>query len=260
MDIVFMIFVLILTAIINALIFIILINGKISFRTSFRLTSSASALNKILFTGSGYLASSYFSRNKSLSFHNTFGAFFLMEFLGVSFWLILGIYFGAKLAVKIPWFIIPILIVFVIAAWFKKDKLIGGLRNALNHFKKTWVRIIIVMPFVAINMALFVFYYFFIFDLYGFHPSIINIVKIVSVSFTVGYLSPAPAGAGFKDTGLVLLLINSGLTFTNAVVIAVFDRVFVTVFWGLLGGIFGYSLIKEEIKRRFKKNRSNLSM
>jgi len=260
MYIIFIIFVLIIIAIINALIFLILVDSKVSFKESLRLTSSASAINKVLFTGSGYFSSSYLSKNKNLSFYNILGIFFLMEVMGVSVWIIMGIYFGAEVVVKIPWFIIPFLIIFAITAWFKKDKLVSILKSVLHYFKERWVRIIIIVPFVILNTALFGLYYFFLFWFFDFHPTALNIIKIISISFTVGYLSPAPAGVGFKDTSLVLLLMNSGLTPNKAVLVAVFDRIFVTAFWGVLGGIFGYDLIKKEVRRRFNNIRNSSSI
>ena len=252
-EIIYIVLILLLISIVNAVDFYILIYPELTIKEAFKLITTAAAFNKLLFTGSGYLTASYLSRNKNLPFYKALSAFLLLEALGVSLWLGLGIYFGAKIAVKIPWFIIPFLIIFAITAWFKKDKLASVLKSVWRYFKERWVRIIIIAPLVVLNTALFVLCYFFLFRFFNFHPTILSIIKIISISFTVGYLSPAPAGLGFKDTGLVLLLMNSGLTLNAAVSLAVFDRVFVTVFRGVLGGIFGYDLIKEEIKRRFKK-------
>jgi len=252
-EIIYIVLILLLISIVNAVDFYILIYPELTIKEAFNLITTAAALNKLLFTGSGYLTASYLSRNKNLPFYKALSAFLLLEALGVSLWLGLGICFGAKIAVKIPWFIISFLIIFAITAWFKKDKLVSVLKSVWRYFKERWVRIIIIAPLVVLNTALFVLCYFFLFRFFNFHPTILSIIKIISISFTVGYLSPAPAGLGFKDTGLVLLLMNSGLTLNAAVSLAVFDRVFVTVFRGVLGGIFGYDLIKEEIKRRFKK-------
>ena len=110
------------------------------------------------------------------------------------------------------------------------------------------------MPFVGFNMVLFVAYYFFLFKFYQFTPSFIDIIKIVAVSFTLGYLSPAPTGLGFKDVALVLLLVDAGLDSRAAFSMAIFDRGFNTLFWGILGSILGFDLIKEEFKKRFHKN------
>ena len=244
---------LLLISLTSAINFYLLVHRKINLKEAFKLICVAAALNKLLFTGSGYLASSYFSRNKNLPFYKALSAFFLLEFLAVSLWLTLGVYFGAKIAIRMPLILVVVLIIFGIMVWLKKDKFIPSIKNILKYFKEMGARVFMVIPFVIINVVLFIIYYFFLFRLFNFHTEMLNIIKIVSVSFTIGYLSFAPTGLGFKDTGLVLLLMENGLSLNVALSIAIIDRVIITVFWGILGAVVGYDLIREEIKKRFKK-------
>jgi len=252
MGIIYVILILLLISIVNAVDFYILIYPELTIKEAFKLITTAITLNKLLFTGSGYLTSSYLSRNKNLPFYKALSAFLLLEALGVSLWLGLGIYFGAKIAVKIPFIFIPILVFIIILGWLKSKNFTKAAKNVLTVLKDMARRIPVIMPLIFLNMLLFICYYLFLFRIFNFNPGVLSIIKIVSISFAVGYLSPVPAGAGFKDTALVLLLMNSGLTLDRAVVIAVFDRVLVAVFWGVLGSIFGYDLIKEQVKRRLK--------
>jgi len=251
---IYIIIILLLISIVNAVDFYILIYPELTVKEAFKLITTATALNKLLFTGSGYLTASYLSRNKNLPFYKALSAFLLLEAMGVSLWLGLGVYFGSKFAVKMPAITVPILVLIMLLIWLRRQKFIKAVKKILTALKDMGKRLPSIMPFIILNMILFFGYYFFLFRFFNFHPQPLEIIKIISVSFTIGYLSPAPAGAGFKDTGLVLLLMNGGLALNPAIFIAVFDRIFVIVFWGLLGGIFGYSLLKNEIKRRFKRS------
>lgn len=256
MELFFIVLILFLISVIDALIFYLLVKPlrKISLREAFKLISVARALNKLLLTGSGFFASSYFAQDKNLTFSQSLGVFFLLEFLYVALWLPLGIYFGAKLALKIPWFfIVTILMLLAPIAWSKKKKLILAIRNSLGYFRKIGKRILSVMPLVILQISLVILYYFFLFKFFNFHPDFLNITKIVSISFTLGYLSPAPTGLGFKEGGFVALLLTSGVSLSNALSIAIFDRVFTTIFWGILGALTGFPLIRKSLKERPKK-------
>ena len=89
--------------VINSLIFYILVEKKIKLFWCFTLISVSTALNRLLFTGSGFFLSSYLSKNRHLSFSEALSTFFVMEFFGILLWIPLGIYFGASVTVKIPW-------------------------------------------------------------------------------------------------------------------------------------------------------------
>lgn len=230
---------------------------KISFRIAFKLSAVAMALNKLLFTGSGYIASSYFSRDKDLAFYKTLSVFVLLEFLSASLWLGIGTYFGAKLAIKMPLVFVTVMIILGMVIWFSKAKFVVSIKKILDSLKEIGSRILWVMPFIIANIGLRIFYYFFLFKLFGFQLDILSIIKIVSVSFAIGYLSPAPGGLGFKDTGLVLLLVDEGSPITGALSIAVLDRIITTSFWAILGSFLGFGLIKDEIRKRWSKIRNS---
>lgn len=255
MEIIFIILILFLISFVIGINFYFLTGKKISLKESFSLVTTASALNKLLFTGSGYLASSYFSRNKSLPFHKALSAFLLLEALGVSLWLGLGIYFGAKLVLKVPHIFVIILVLFLPIIWFQRQRFTKQAKNIFVAFKDMGRRVPLIAPFIVLNMILSVCYYFFLFKFFNFYPQVLTIIKIISVSFSVGYLSPAPAGLGFKDAGLVFLLEKEGLPLSVAFSIAIWDRIITTGFWAILGSFSGFDLIKEEIKKRWEKVR-----
>jgi len=260
MEIICIVLILLLISAVSAVCFYIFVYPELKIKDSFKLIITAAALNKLLFTGSGYLTSSYFSRSKDLSFYKALSAFLLLEALGVFLWIGMGIYFGVKLVIKMPSIIILILaflLLLLVMIWSQRQKFTKAARNILITFKNMGKRVPLIMPLIILNMVLSIVYYFSLFRIFNFHPELLSIIKIISISFTVGYLSLAPAGLGFKDTGMVLLLVNSGLKLNTAISLAILDRVIVTVFWAILGSIFGYDLIKEEIRKRFKKKFTN---
>lgn len=231
-------------------------DNRINFKEAFRLICVARALNKFFFTGSGYIAGSYFSRREKLPFYKTLSAFAVLEFLPVFIWLSLGIYFGAEFAIKIPLILVIIVIALGITIWFKRDKIVSSVKNILQHLKEMSGKILFIMPFIFLNMVLGLLYYFFLFKLFHFYPSILNIIKIVSVSATISYLSPAPTGLGFREAGVVLLLVDLSMPLGDALSLAILDRVIITAFWGISGSILGFDLIKEEINKRFRKKKT----
>ena len=251
MDIIFIIFSLLLMATANAVMFRVLIGKDVGFRDCFKLTAVAAAINKFFFTGSGYLAAGYFSKHKNLSFHRAIAAFLLSEFLMVLPWIVLGVFFGVRLAVKIPFVVIAALVILAAVTWFKKDKFIRLARDISQSFKEMKNRIIFVIPFMFLHMGFFTAYYFFLFRYFSFNLTFLEIIKIIAVSYTMGYLSPAPAGVGFKETGLVLLLLDSGFALDTVLLLTILDRVIITSFWAILGCLMGFDLIKQEFKRRF---------
>lgn len=253
MGIIYIILIFILIAVVSAGCFYFLLYPRLNIKETFKLIVVASALNRLFFTGSGYLTSSYLSRNKNLPFSCALSAFLLLEFLGTGLWVVLGVYFGVKLAIKTPGLFVLIMAFLLLIGIFQRKKFIKFTKTIFEGFKNMGRRIPLVIPFIILNTILFVSYYFFLFQLFNFHPPFLTIIKIISVSFTIGYLSFAPSGLGFKDAGFITLLMKAGLTFKSALGIAIFDRIFVAVFWAILGSIFGYGLIKEELALRFKK-------
>jgi len=244
--------------ILTSLIFYILIQKKIKFLIACKLVSVAFALNRLLFTASGFIVSSYlFPKKKDSSFSETLGAFFVMELLGILPWLSLGVYFGVSLSLKIPWVFWIFLFFLLLFLTFRYRYLRDNFSKIKRYFVELSKNAFKVIPLIIFNQFLYVFYYYFLFSLFGFFPHFMQIIKIISLSFSLGYLSPAPAGLGFKDTGMVLLLVNSGLKLNTAISLAILDRVTVTVFWAILGSIFSYDLIKEEIRKRFKGKFTN---
>ncbi|MFH1767678.1 MAG: lysylphosphatidylglycerol synthase domain-containing protein [Candidatus Omnitrophota bacterium] len=240
-------------SLVTALCFYLLAGRKITFKEAFKLSSTATALNRLFFTGSGYLASSYFARAKNIPFGQTLSAFAVLEFINVSPWLCFGFYFGAKLTFKIP-FVIPLLLVlFAVTAWLKKSKIFYAVKKVTAHLKKTGRKILFIIPFAVINMLLYLIYYTLIFKTFHFSTSLLNILKITSLSLTVGYLSFMPAGLGFKETTLVMLLKDNGVILNHAVNIAIADRVCYTLFWAILGLIVGFDLIRESVKSVYRK-------
>ena len=102
MEIIIIIFILNIFVVSHGVIFYILMQKELSLKDSVKATCISIALNKMFFTGSGYLASSYFCRNKDIVFTKTLTAFLFLELSSVAGWILLGIYFGAELAIKLP--------------------------------------------------------------------------------------------------------------------------------------------------------------
>jgi hypothetical protein len=72
-----------LIAALGALNFYILVSRKVSLKQALQWTAAAAALNKLFFTGTGYLALSYFSGVKELKFSRILAAFFALEFFSL---------------------------------------------------------------------------------------------------------------------------------------------------------------------------------
>ena len=242
-----------LMALERALIFYLLLNRQISFGGAFKLTSTATALNKLFFSGSGYLASSYFSRGGSLSFAEALSAFLILEGLCVLAWLITGIFWGTQLALRIPAALIFAAAAVLLVFLFRRDKFISAARQLISALKTMGPRVPLVLPLVALDMVLFVGYYRFLLEFFKVCLPVAGIVKIIAVSFTAGYFSPTPAGLGFRDAGLVFMLVKQSIPAVVALSIALADRVITMVFWAGLGLLTGFDVIKEEVRRRFKK-------
>ncbi len=238
-------------SLLNAIIFFIVIEKRLPFKEVFKLTSTAIALNRLFFTGSGYLAGSYFQRSDEASFRRILSTFFVMEFMVISPWLVMGLYFSTKLAASLLWVVLVILVAFVIALWLKRNKLKEIASTLTEYAMRRWPTMFILFPLVIVYFVLVVFYYRLLFGMFDFYPSMYELVKIVSISFTAGYLSFTPGGMGFRDAGFVLLLKAAGLTIGDAFVVTFTDRMIMMFFWTTMGLFCGYPILRDEVRRRF---------
>ena len=237
--------------ILTSLIFYILIQKKIKFFTACKLVSIAFALNRLLFTASGFIASSYlFQKKKNLNFSETLGAFFVMELLGVLLWLSLGVYFGVSLSLEIPWIFWIFLFFLLLFLTFRYRYLRDNFSKIKRYFVELSKNAFKVIPLVILNQFLYVFYYYSLFSLFGFFPHFMQIIKIISLSFSLGYLSPAPTGLGLKDASLVFLLVKEGVPLNSSILCTFLDRVLVTGFWTLMGALLGFNIIKKAVEDR----------
>ncbi len=234
-----------------AIILLVLLNKDIKLWQAIKLICICGALNKFLLTGSGYLAISRGLKINGLPFYKSLSAFAIFELFSILPWLICGLYFGAKVAIEIPSVLIIFLAIVLFFIIFKKENTQRFLKNALNYVKESKFNIPKILPLVLINAILGVAYYFFLLRCFSVEFSILELFKIVTVAFTVGYLSPAPAGLGFKEGSLVFLLMQKGLLLKDSMAIAVVDRVIATGFYAVLGFLFGARIIKDEIGKRF---------
>jgi len=241
----------------HAFNFYLLAGRRIPLAKVCRLVFCASALNKLLFTGSGFLAASRLGRDETeTKSSQILAVFVLLELLSVSGWLAAGIFFGARMAKGAPLILAVFLAIVLAALWFKLRPKKGdaGSPSWKDSFKTAPRYVLLVMPLIVINAFLFAAYYFFFFRAFGAALSLLATIKIVAVSFTAGYLSPAPSGLGFKDAGLAALLVAAGLSPGLAITLAVVDRLLVSIFWVFLGGGSAIELAKQEFRRRTKKN------
>ncbi|MBU0549490.1 MAG: flippase-like domain-containing protein, partial [Candidatus Omnitrophica bacterium] len=130
-------------------------------------------------------------------------------------------------------------------------KLMPFLKDALGYIRQIKYNIYMILPLVLINVFISTVYYLLLFKAFGFQSSILNIFKIVSIAFTIGYFSPTPAGLGFKEGGLIFLLMQHKLSFAESATIAVSDRLAVTGFYAILAFAFGMNIIRAFIKKKF---------
>jgi uncharacterized membrane protein YbhN (UPF0104 family) len=244
-----------LMSFINSAGFYSLLGRKTTFFEAMRLSFLASAINRLFFTGTGYLSTGYLSRNVDLKFPDVVAAFLFWELCSVIFWLSAGLYFGVKILADAPLFLVITFTVLVVFVWFKRrviSNLFNSIQQSLGNLTKDFFYIIILM---LLSAAAMFYYYYSIFALFNFHPDFLSALKIISISFAAGYLSPAPAGLGFKETGMVVLLVKQGMLWPTAMKLAVFDRIISTIFILFLGSVFGFDLIKAELKKRMFKPR-----
>lgn len=252
---VLVVFALILNIFLNCVIFWFFLGKQIKLLDAIKVSCAAIALNRLFFVGSGYAAMSYKLKRDDLPLHKSISSFLAVELFLVSPWLISGLYFGSKFALKIPPFFSVLLAALLILLFYKKKKAMGALKDAWLHFKSIRMNIFVILPIVLINFFSGILYYFFLLKAFGFTFSLTEILKVATVAFNIGYLSPAPSGLGFKESGLVFLLMQKDLSLKSSLSIALTDRALVTALYLILGFLFGSGIIQKEIKAFFKRNK-----
>lgn len=236
---------------ISPLVLWVILNRKITLWQTIKLTYIINGLNKLLLTGSGYLAMSWKLKGESFPISLSLSSFVIFELFSILPWLISGFYFGAKITVETPGFFIAILILILVFSICRGKTLLNLFKNALAYLKEMKINFLIIIPLLITNVALGIIYYFFLFNLFGFNLKFQDILRIVSVSFTLGYLSIFPAGLGVKEGSLIYLLAGEGIPLSSSAGIAITDRILMTSFYAFFGFLFGAKIIKEEIGRRF---------
>jgi uncharacterized protein (TIRG00374 family) len=236
---------------ISAVLYLLLFR-EISFKLAHKLTCVAMVLNKLLFSGTGYLASSYFFQAKQFKFSKALSAFIVLEFFVSLPWVILGFYFGGKMSAQSPGVLAIIFLAAATAFLFKKNKIKKILQDSRSHFTAAAKKIVFFVPLITGQMIIFVVYYLVFFKLFGYSFNFISIIRFIAISFTVGYLSPAPAGIGFKEAGMIYLLKENGLDFSQAALLAVSDRIITTIFWLAIGLVTGFDIIQETLLKKLK--------
>lgn len=232
-----------------SLVFWLMLNREIKLTSSLRLSAAASALNKLLITGSGYAAVSGKLKNSNIPLHKSVVAFMLSEIFIMVPWLVCGLYFGAKAAVKIPVF----LAFFLLLAFFavlKRKAAISFSKEALVYVKTIKAHLPLVVPLVFLNIAAGAAYYFILFRIFAIKLPLREIFKIISVSVTAGYLSPSPSGLGFREGSIVFLLMQKGIAFNRAFSIALLDRLAVTGFYIATGAVCAAEILLDVVKKR----------
>jgi uncharacterized protein (TIRG00374 family) len=239
----------------SSCVFWILLNRQVPLRKAIQGTTAAGALNKIFLTGAGYAAVSAALKNDSVPFYKSLASFAALELFSVLPWIIAGLYFGAQLAARTHWFLI---VFFALAFFFilnKKKRLGDFISNAAGYFKETSRNILAVVPLVLLNIIAGACYYLLLFKAFGLRIPWGEVVKLIAVSFTIGYLSPLPAGLGIKESGMTFLLMQAGVPFKQSVALAVADRLVITLFYVACGFLCGWGLISDVIKTRSLKKK-----
>jgi len=250
--IIFIFLILSINVLINSFIFWRLLNKGVEFFRAVKIICIAGAMNKLLLTGSGYAAMSWKLKSDDFPVSRSISAFAIFELFSVSPWLISGFYFGAEASVRMPSFLLFIMGLVFILAIYKIRKTKNFLKDALSYFKDSTRNIPLIIPLVLINVILLVIYYQFLFRGFGVNLPLIEIFKIIAIAFTVGYLSPAPSGLGFKEGSLVFLLMQRNLSLKSSLSIAITDRLITTILYAILGFSLGAKMIKNTLRERFK--------
>jgi len=225
------------------LIFWLLINKEMTLGKALQLCTAALVLNKFLFTGIGYAAVSGKLKSDEFPLHKSISAFVLSEMFVITPWVVSGLYFGARVGLKIPLIFIIFLLLALVFLLYKRKKAQRFLQEAAAYVRETSVHLGCVLPLAVINILISITYYYFLFDAFRVSMSFAEVFKIVSVSFTVGYLSPLPSGLAFREGSMIFLLMQQGLAFNKALSIALTDRLAVTVFFIVIGFLCAAQII-----------------
>ncbi|MFA5118625.1 MAG: flippase-like domain-containing protein [Candidatus Omnitrophota bacterium] len=239
----------------SSCVFWILLNRQVSLGKAIQGTIVAGALNKIFLTGSGYALASAALKNDSVPLYKSLASFAALELFSVLPWIIAGLYFGAQLAARTHWFLI---VFFALAFFFilnKRKRLGDFISNAAGYFKGTSRNILAVAPLALLNIISGVCYYWFLFKVFGVRIPWGEMVKLIAISFTMGYLSPLPSGLGIKESGMTFLLMQTGVPFKQSVALAVADRLVITLFYAACGFLCGWGVISDVIKTRSLKKK-----
>jgi uncharacterized protein (TIRG00374 family) len=107
-----------------------------------------------------------------------------------------------------------------------------------------------VAPLAVLNILFSILYYYFLFDSFGVRMAFLEVFKIVSVSFTAGYLSPLPSGLAFREGSMIFFLMQEGYNFSKSLAIALTDRGCVTAFYGVISLLCGPRIIIQALGKR----------
>jgi len=231
-----------------------LLNKKITLWKSVKLTCVSQAMNKLFLTGSGYAAVSAALKKDGLLLNESLPALAFFEFFFIVPWLIFGLYFGAAIAIRVPVFLVIVLIVILVFVIVKRNKVQGFLKDVWSYAKHATARLPVIMSLVIVNMMMAVIYYALLFRCFHVSIPLLEIFKIVSVAITVGYLSPAPAGLGFKEGGFIFLLLQQGVLAHQACAIAITDRILLTGFYGVCGVLCVMPVVLALVRKKAAKS------
>ncbi|MCM8801404.1 MAG: lysylphosphatidylglycerol synthase domain-containing protein [Candidatus Omnitrophica bacterium] len=246
-------FVLLATVVTHTSFLWIILKKKISYWQAFKSICLIFALNKLLLTGSGYAMMSWKLRYDKLDIAESISSFLVFEFFSLLPWLILGFYFGAKITVSIPIFLWIFLLLVLLFIYIKRKTAVKIISASIDYLKTIKSNLIFTIPFMVLNMFLSLYYYHLLMGIFRKSLFLPDILRIISIAITVGYLSPVPSGLGFKETSLVLLFRQKGLSWEESSLIAITDRLIITFFYANLGIIFAYDLIKTVLSSKRKK-------
>jgi uncharacterized protein (TIRG00374 family) len=221
-----------------------------------RMSFAALGLNKIFFTGTGYVLTAYFGRGRTMAGPKAMAIFIVLEAVFFSVWIGCGLYYGGRLLIdRAPYGLLAAGALIAAAAIVKRDKVLQLFRELPSRCAEMGSRLFAVVPLAIVNVALSLLYYQALFACFGHVASMDSVLKTASIAISAGYLSPAPGGLGFKDAGLAALLMEQGVPAGSAVAIAFWDRVITTAFWALLGVVFAFDTVREEVGSRIRRRR-----
>jgi len=250
----YMVLMLVLIALAHAGAFYFLFGRTITYREALRINCAAIALNKIFFSGTGFVMAGSLAKNKNISWQKVLGVFLVLEGLSVIPWLIAGCFFGITFAAVNAYIVLAVILFGLLFIWIKREKFRKVLFDMRVHAGQIGKNIVYALPCIILEMFLFFCYYVFLFQGYALNITGFNIFKIVAVSFSAGYLSPAPSGLGFKDAALAGLLLLQGVAAGKAAMIMAFDRLIIMVFWLAMGFIAAGDLLYAVWCKKFAKN------